>query len=338
VTTKLELFQDRFFHRKSDFAFQRFNDHTGKWYYHRQGRALEREDIEKHLAKRETLATYPVDEDDTSRFFIVDIDIDDDVDELDEAAQQHTLRIATQIQKLFGQKRQLLASSGRRGYHIWVWLEAALPAGRVKVMGEYITSLFEAPEGIHTEVYPKQAQIYEGVGNCVKVPMGVHKKTDNPTCFVDASFNPVDDPWKRLLQIEPIPYEVFDAVWNQKRLVEEETRLVESEDQALPCMLNLMNEGPTKGTRSVALFYLATNLIRGGLTMNYVEEVVKDVNEKGEKPLFRAEVEKAIDSAAKRSYSRFPCKRAELDHYCESSCPFFPNKRKQRQETVISRS
>lgn len=325
----------RFFHRTSDFAVQRFTSTHG-WYYQRQHRPITERDVDKHLNKKITLATYPIREDGTSIFLVIDIDMTKD-DIPIEVAQQKAVQVVGVVHKLFGRGTFLVEDSGNRGYHVWMWFQEPIPTPRVKALGDFIAAAVESTEGIKLEVYPRQSAIFEGVGNCIKVPMGRHQKSGNSNPFVDKNFVPHGDQIGALAGVREITKTAFNDVFQQRRLEVETISEGTVTGNGLPCMTNLMREGLHTGARTVALFYLAVNLYQAGLPREYIRYILEDVNELGETSHSHTEIEKAITSAGKKTYSRFPCRRAEADAYCTKSCPFFPSKRKQRRELTISR-
>ncbi|GEM_PF-479550 len=83
--------------------------------------------------------------------------------------------------------------SGNKGYHIWVFLDKPTYAGDVRRWLLRLQALLpEKPKGIEIELYPKQDSIVAGkLGNFVKPPLQLNRKSGKYAHFLDDAFNPV---------------------------------------------------------------------------------------------------------------------------------------------------
>ncbi|HFC46793.1 MAG TPA: hypothetical protein ENJ63_02805 [Dissulfuribacter thermophilus] len=84
--------------------------------------------------------------------------------------------------------RCLVEFSGGKGYHVWYPVESPVPAGYMKGCLEYIAG--QAGHGLEffsLEVFPKQVRLTgKGLGNLVKLPLGVHRGTGRRSFFLSA--------------------------------------------------------------------------------------------------------------------------------------------------------
>jgi energy-coupling factor transporter ATP-binding protein EcfA2 len=79
--------------------------------------------------------------------------------------------------------------SGRKGYHIFLFLEEPMQASMAKQIAEHIRDLEKLPvSGInHVECFPKQDRLTgnKPKGNLLKIPLGKHPKINKWSVFVD---------------------------------------------------------------------------------------------------------------------------------------------------------
>lgn len=156
--------------------------------------------IEEHLQHKLTLACYPV-VGDKCILGCIDIDYDKSVEFTDEA-QKECSKLASDLAGVLediGIRRQQVygESSGRRGIHMWIFFDAPVLASQVRsVLKHCIDQLkkeIKLPEHFDIEYFPKQDQVpEEGLGNCIKVPFGIHQVTKKPTYLYDYNGNRLD--------------------------------------------------------------------------------------------------------------------------------------------------
>jgi len=112
-----------------------------------------------------------------------------------------------------------LEDSGFKGRHLWVFLETPLPAKIAKRFGEGLLSqLPSPPAGIHVELFPKQAYVSgEGLGNLIKLPLGIHRKTGRRGVFISAEGQPFEHQLAYLDKVERVRkekiYEVIQRLY-----------------------------------------------------------------------------------------------------------------------------
>ena len=124
--------------------------------------------LKDHLDGLKTIATYVLDENNMVSFGCIDVDVE--ISELDEA-----LKLSEHIYSLFPEFERALEFSGRRGYHVWLFFKKKEPAEFVK---DLIHTRLRRYNYNKIEVYPKQAKLTgKGYGNCIKIPMGIHKRS-----------------------------------------------------------------------------------------------------------------------------------------------------------------
>lgn len=315
---KLNVVWERFVHRTSSFAQQKMVN--GKYEFrpivycpqscgnypceHRTYRPLTREIVERHLRGKETIGVYSTREDNTVKWLCID------VDDLD---QNVVLDIAGNVVKRFGKKSCLVEFSGNRGYHIWLFFTNPIPAQDAWLLGNALI-------GEHkVELYPRQGTV-SGIGNLVKLPLGIQKKTGKWCLFQTPAFVPYADQYEALAKVRtiddigPLPeYAPFEE-HNGKG------------DSSIPCMANMMFEGLSEGSRDSGLFRLACFWRSQGVPEDLAIMMAHAVNEKGSVPLDDRMVEEKVISAYTKGYKFFPCQERTIDPYCESSCPFFARK------------
>jgi hypothetical protein len=157
-----------------------------------------------HLLGNVTVGTYVVRLDDTVTFFAIDLDITKRAIAAARSSLAEARRLKDLVASEAGRVHQALADlglpavmedSGYKGRHLWVFLEAPEPAPVVHQFGTLFLT-HAAPRGVdlHGEFFPKQASAGDGIGNLIKLPLGVHRRTGRWSRLMRADGTPDPDP------------------------------------------------------------------------------------------------------------------------------------------------
>ena len=109
----------------------------------------------------------------------------------------------------------LIESSGNKGLHFWLFSEEPIACRYWRILGSWMISrIGRMPEELSWEVFPKQDIVPEnGLGNLVKLPLGVHQKTGKQSLFVDiSSFEPFEDQMLVLKNAVKLTKQTFESV------------------------------------------------------------------------------------------------------------------------------
>ncbi|MCA9525924.1 MAG: hypothetical protein KC549_06460 [Myxococcales bacterium] len=177
-----------------------------------------------HLAGDCSLGTYLIRLDDTVTFFVIDLDI-----------RRKALAAAAQDHQENRRVRQVLAAStaaiearlgahglacivedsGHKGRHFWCLLQAPMAADLVHRFGRALLAALSAdlPPELSLEFFPKQGRVdADGLGNLIKLPLGVHPVSGRRSTFLDRAGRPVETPWATLASTRRVaPVEVMAA-------------------------------------------------------------------------------------------------------------------------------
>lgn len=322
---KIQLVMDRFVHRTSAYAVQK--EIAGKYtfrpaYYcpkscgiypcpHRTERPITDEVIGRHLLGEQTVGVYSTREDNTVKWLCIDVD---------EENTSIVMDIALRVVARFGKRSCLVEFSGRRGYHIWLFFSKPVQAQDAWLLGNILTG----PHNL--EIYPRQGSV-KGLGNLVKLPLGVQQKTKKWCLFQTPAFQPYADQWEALKNVK-----LIDDLGELP--VVKQFLAPKKGDRSIPCMSNMMMEGLIEGARDSGLFRLACHWRSNSIPEDLALVLAHEVNRRGSEPLDTYTVEEKVASAYAKGYSFFPCQERTLDSYCESSCPFFGRKADQRGLSV----
>ncbi len=100
-----------------------------------------------------------------------------------------------------------LEDSGFKGRHVWIFLDTPVPAGVAKKAGDLLArQLLPLPPEVTLEVFPKQAVVKPGsLGNLIKLPLGIHRKTGKRALFLQPDGQPYPDQLAFLGQVARAP-------------------------------------------------------------------------------------------------------------------------------------
>lgn len=203
----------RFVHRFGG----REDTHARQWHDPRAGggyspvrQALTPALLRSHLAGAATLGTYLVRLDGTVTTLVIDIDVTrraieaaetgrgPALEALRELAWEEALRLRGHLDALG--LPVLLEDSGYKGWHLWVLLSEPVPAEIAYKLGRALLRAHPpARPEIHFESFPKQAEVeLGGLGNLVKLPLGIHRRSGRRSVFVTPRGAVIPDPWPHL--------------------------------------------------------------------------------------------------------------------------------------------
>lgn len=176
-----------------------------------------------HLEGRVTLGVYPVRHDDTVSFFVLDLDATRPAMEAaqGDAVKTRALRalIAEEGRRLLRALRELglrpiFEDSGQKGRHLWCFLPTSTPAEEVCAFGRAaLASLWPRDTSLHLEFFPKQARVAEGgVGNLIKLPLGLHLGSGRRSLLLDDQGEPLADPHAALRAVVRVPLSALTAL------------------------------------------------------------------------------------------------------------------------------
>jgi hypothetical protein len=171
-------------------------------------------DIRDHLKGVKTYGIYLLHEDSTVSVGVIDVDL---VKSLRIASLKASQKNAIRREKEYifqrinetGRAKGLTCLpefSGGKGYHFWYFFSEPLAASRVRnLLNGLIKPLAGDLSCFNLEVFPKQDRLAgKGLGNLVKLPLGIHRKTGKPSYFLPKVQGDVWEQLEVLRTIEPI--------------------------------------------------------------------------------------------------------------------------------------
>jgi hypothetical protein len=126
-----------------------------------------------HLRGKITLATYVLSENNKAKYSVLDADGENGLNDLKEIAW---------ILGSEGIKSYLELS--RRGGHLWFFFSNQIEGRVARGFGLGIINQFKKED---IEVYPKQHQLGEGPGSSIRLPFGIHRKSNTKYNFITMS-------------------------------------------------------------------------------------------------------------------------------------------------------
>jgi hypothetical protein len=156
-----------FIHRKDVYAVQ--VKYGEKCIYVPKYQLLTQEDIEKHLEGKITLGIYTLGLDNTIKWICLDIDSQ----HVKNTEEIRDLIYKRCVRKFGLDAVRVEASGSPHNYHVWVFFDNPIEARFGNALGLKIL------EGVkHVELFPKQTALTgKRLGNLVKLPLGIHKKS-----------------------------------------------------------------------------------------------------------------------------------------------------------------
>lgn len=185
--------------------------------------------LQNHLYGNITVGVYPVRQDGTALFFALDLDISKramervrshprEARDLREAVHLNSLRIASFLRE--SGIEPLLEDSGYKGRHLWVFLRQPETSDVLYRLGVGLLQILSPEEpGLHLEFFPKQPRVSPtGIGNLIKLPLGIHRRTGRRSVLLDADGAPFRDPYAALRQAALIDRaRLYDLIDRAKR-------------------------------------------------------------------------------------------------------------------------
>ncbi len=174
--------------------------------------------LRRHFLGEVTLGVYPIRLDGTCVFAAVDLDIPPPVLDAARADASLARRVATCLQQATAEARALLADlgflvivedSGYKGRHLWLPFDSPVPARVLRDLGAHLArALGHVVDRDHlaVETFPKQAEVRgKGLGNLIKLPLGIHRRSGRRSAFLDADLSPIRRPFTYLRSLSRAP-------------------------------------------------------------------------------------------------------------------------------------
>ncbi|MEQ8225024.1 MAG: CRISPR-associated primase-polymerase type A1 [Candidatus Eremiobacterota bacterium] len=158
-----------------------------------------------------------------------------------------------------------IEASGYKGRHCWIFLEKPLSAKIARAFAlSVVNKILPLPEGIEIEIFPKQDYVRrEGLGNLIKIPMGIHRKTGRKSQFIDPqTVKPFEDQMDFLDKMSRCPKEKIISLAEDVELppyVEEE---ILPEEKTVPVIKSAPVEYSLKEDKEFQYLLLKCSVIK----------------------------------------------------------------------------
>ena len=157
--------------------------------------------------------------------------------------------------------------SGRKGYHILIFLQEPMSASTAKKIVDWVREAegLSAMGESHVECYPKQDRLDRGrpKGNLIKIPLGEHPRTHNVSRFVD----PLNG-WENGPDCDP------RELLNYRASDEDVLSIIEEGPEAMDQIIDLLADYWIDGKRHDMALYLCGFLANSGWTLAQVTEMM----------------------------------------------------------------
>ncbi|MCL0098499.1 CRISPR-associated primase-polymerase type A1 [Dehalococcoidia bacterium] len=254
------------FKGKEGFFARQWIDERGRRGFHPEAGSLSLKEIKNYFDGEKTLGLYLITEQDQVHLSVVDIDISQKalleytrdekrLEELHWLTHQDARKIASVCDDLG--VPVIIEDSGYKGRHLWFFFSSPIPARLARTLLRFITQRAGKPGGgIHWEIFPNCDKVKgKGFGPLIKLPLGIHRRTNRRCLFLNREGHPLADQMSVLSEINPIP----------QQKIEEILLTYTVKPQAAP----LKKEGEPS---------LVKNLLSGCKVINYLVEKAKETH------------------------------------------------------------
>lgn len=178
--------------------------------------------IEQHLLGRMTIGQYLLFPDDSVSFAVLDLDPTqaawermrlEDTDRSGglglAALRDYAMRIAATARE--ANVAVFLEDTGGAGLHVWLFFAPRVSAKRARALcRELLFRSGPQPPEVQVEVFPKQDHLSgKGLGNLVKLPLGLHQATVRRSSFLDEQLQPLPDE-EGVLRLAAVPVDSIE--------------------------------------------------------------------------------------------------------------------------------
>ncbi len=196
--------------REDVYARQWFNPRSGQGGYAPVREPLTPRILRQHFAGELTLGVYPIRLDGTCVFCALDIDLGRAV--LQEAQRHRDVaqRVRAELNEATAAALEMcqtlglpafVEDSGYKGRHLWIPLAEPIHASRLVALGRALLAVLQPrlPASCQVEWFPKASRAgSKGLGNLIKLPLGIHRRTGRRSTFQDASGAVIPRPFEHL--------------------------------------------------------------------------------------------------------------------------------------------
>jgi hypothetical protein len=210
---QIEHYLSLFSGREDCFARQWVDRNEGRQGYVPVRRPMEPQDVEDHLRGRRTYGFYLLTSAGTVKTAVLDADLNIEFRREKPTADDRD-RLRRERRYLIARVKEMAAEiglvplsefSGGKGFHFWFFFEPAIPAAAAKKALDSICRILSKDLTVfNLEVFPKQERLGgKGLGNLVKLPLGIHRLTGKSSFFLECQDRSADAQLNHLLGIRP---------------------------------------------------------------------------------------------------------------------------------------
>lgn len=225
IAARLDIYKDLFVGREDVYAHRYFNKNLQKDMYapvtqFKNGQPIKGqkgwipltdEALISHLdnQKREFIGLYPMYEDSTCKFVVIDIDKQnwqEICNAIRSVCTEHDIPILVEI------------SQSGKGCHMWIFFDGQIKANKArKLADEILQASMEyypaLPFSAFDRIFPSQDFIQKDkLGNLIAAPLQGQRRKQDRTVFVDESFVPYKSQWKTLANVNRLNENSIDRI------------------------------------------------------------------------------------------------------------------------------
>ncbi len=227
---QVKLFMRVFRGKEEAFARQWVNRQEEKQGYVPVHRPIQPVDIREHLDGRKTYGIYLLNEESMVYTGVIDLDL---ISRLRNPQENSRHKNAIRREAIYLHKQIITMAkdagldclaelSGGKGFHFWFPVKEPVPAAVMRsAIGQLVGRLKDDMECYTMEIFPKQDRLTgKGFGNLVKLPLGIHRGSGKPSCFVLAADSSRKSQFELLSMLNPNEPETLINLANKHRMGE----------------------------------------------------------------------------------------------------------------------
>lgn len=177
-----------------------------------------KEEVIKHIKGTNCFGIYPMMEDDTCNFIVIDFD--------EKNYKKEANFFIDECKKLGIDTLREISRSGN-GAHVWIFLKENYPAIKIRKIVSCILTSVMNKHGIisfnsYDRMFPSQDKLVKnGIGNLIALPLSGQSGKKGTTLFVDENFIPYENQFKILKETKKVEIDFLEELYEKLNVIEE---------------------------------------------------------------------------------------------------------------------